>query len=118
MLYAFEMDVETAELFYKLAQEHNLDKEQRIALLLVLGQQGKLKRVSVTNRTREEYVKDLRQHFKVYDTGNKGDICELRRLSGSGGLWRRCRMAVMRIGSALKRTWTSSVERLADILLS
>ncbi len=69
MLYAFQMDVATAQEFYRRCEEYKADTEkERHAILVQMVHEGLIKGVTATERTKEEYVQDLKRNFSVLDT--------------------------------------------------
>lgn len=118
MLYAFEMTVAAAEMLQRLADENNLNEEQRVDLLLYMAERGLVTRVSATERTRDEYIADLSKHFNVLDLEKGGLVCAAKKQSKFGGLFGGLKKLVMPISSTLKRLLTSLADWCAGISLS
>lgn len=63
---AFEFTVDTALIFWQRVKERGADTvEEREEILLEMAREGLVTRVTKTNRTKEEYIKDLARHNKV-----------------------------------------------------
>lgn len=68
MLYAFTMDIAGAEEFYRRCQQYEaITEDDRNAILAQMAHEGLIKGVTVTKRSREEYIHDLERHFKTLD---------------------------------------------------
>lgn len=68
MLYAFQMNVETAMEFYRRVEQYEANTEkERHAILIQMVQEGLIKGVTATERTKQEYVSDLKKNFNVLD---------------------------------------------------
>lgn len=72
---AFMMTPAIAEEFWKRVIERGVKTEkERAAILVEMANEGLMLSVSETNRTKEEYVKDLSKEFRVLDvTGDNDD---------------------------------------------
>lgn len=69
MLYAFQMDVETAQEFYRRCEQYEAETEkERHAILIQMAHEGLIRGVTATERTKEEYVADLKKNFNILDT--------------------------------------------------
>lgn len=67
-MYSFEMDLGIAIEFYRRAKEANANtEEERTAILFDMAEEGLIKRVMQTQRTKEQYIKDLSKNFEVLD---------------------------------------------------
>lgn len=67
-MYVFEMTADVALEFFRRVQLLDVDNEQnREAILFKMGEEGLLKRISATNRTKEDYIKAVSKEFKVLD---------------------------------------------------
>lgn len=54
--------------FYRRAKEIGAETEEdRLQLLLAMADEGKLVRVSQTNRTKAKYIEDISKNFNVWD---------------------------------------------------
>jgi len=63
---AWTMTTDTAMKFFTRCQEQNAQtEEERIAILLELTQEGQMLGVTVTNKTKDEYIEDKAKHFKI-----------------------------------------------------
>lgn len=63
---AWTMDVETAMEFYKRCMERNATTEpEKVAILTELAQEGRMKSVVGTDKTKEEFINDKSRHFKI-----------------------------------------------------
>ena len=69
------MSSDVAVEFWKRVVERKADTEkERVAILLELTEEGKMDAVSETQRTKEEYVEDLKKEFDVWDTTKGNDV--------------------------------------------
>lgn len=67
-MFVFQMTSAIAEEFWKRVIERKAETEkERAAILLEMAEAGLLLSVSETNRTKDEYVNDLRKEFEVLD---------------------------------------------------
>ena len=67
-MFSFHMDVDTACEFYRRAGEAKADTEEaRTKILIQMVEEGLIKTVTQTNRTKEQYVADLAKNFEVLD---------------------------------------------------
>ena len=64
MNFMFQMDVDTALEFYTRCKEQNAQTlEERNKILLQLVEEGRIKSVMATNRTKDEIVQDAAKHY-------------------------------------------------------
>lgn len=60
------MDVDTALEFYRRCIERNAETEdERLKILTDLAEEGRMKSVVATSKTKEEYIQDKAKHFRV-----------------------------------------------------
>ena len=63
-MFAFMMDLSTAELFYRRCADQGADTEdKRTLILLDLIKEGRIENVVETSQTPEEYAKHLAKNF-------------------------------------------------------
>lgn len=63
---AWTMTAGTAMEFFRRCHERKANTEQeRVKILIELSQEGQMKSVVATSKTKEEYIKDKSRHFKV-----------------------------------------------------
>lgn len=69
MLYAFQMDTNTAMEFYRRVDAYAANtEEERHSILIQMVHEGLIKGVTATERTKEQYVNDLKRNFNVLDS--------------------------------------------------
>lgn len=69
---SFEMTLEVAVEFYRRkAALGAVTEEECTAVLLEMSREGLIKRITATNRTKEQYVSDLQKHYDVLDMREK-----------------------------------------------
>jgi len=76
MVTAFEMDVAAAEEFFRRCEERQATTQnERVAILIEMAKEGKLRSIVQTKRTMEQYIEDTKKNFgKVLYVGpKKGD---------------------------------------------
>lgn len=67
-MFVFQMSVGVAEEFWKRVIERKAETEkERAAILTEMANEGLMLSVSETNRSKEEYVKDLGNEFRILD---------------------------------------------------
>lgn len=72
MLFAFSMDILTAQEFYRRAEELGAEtEEERTAILMQMVEEGLIQNVVATDRTKEKYLNDLKKNFKVWEPKNE-----------------------------------------------
>lgn len=72
---AWTMTVDTAMEFFKRCHERGAKTEQeRADILLELAEEGQMKSVVATNKTKEEFIQDKAKHFKVLGIKKKDEI--------------------------------------------
>jgi hypothetical protein len=60
------MDIDTLEEFYVRATERNAQtEEEKAQILLELAQEGRMKSVSSTARSKDQIISDLKKNFNV-----------------------------------------------------
>jgi hypothetical protein len=65
---AFRLSLENALLFYEICKDLNIEtEEERLQILDIFVQSGKVDQVTDTPKTKEEYLTHLRKHFDVKD---------------------------------------------------
>lgn len=68
LLYAFSMSIETAQEFYRRVQQYEaLTEEDRNAILIQMVQEGLITDLTVTERSKEQYISDLAKNFRVLE---------------------------------------------------
>lgn len=68
----FRMSVEVAEEFYRRCAERGANTEEtRTALLLEMAKEGLIDGLTHTNRTKEQYIKDISREQNVLDLTTK-----------------------------------------------
>ncbi len=68
------MTGESAAEFFRRVQLLEEDSEEaRTKILMQMGREGLLKRISATNRTKEQYIESLSKEFKILDVTEKKD---------------------------------------------
>lgn len=72
MNFMFQMDVDTALEFYtRCREQHAQTLEERNKILLALVEEGQIKSVMATERTKEQIVQDAAKHYgRVLDLTN------------------------------------------------
>ena len=61
---AFRLTLDQAVLFYEICGELKADtEEKRIAVLTAMAQYGQVEGITETQKTKEEYIKHLAEHF-------------------------------------------------------
>ena len=71
---AWTMSVDTALEFYRRCIERNAKTEQeKVAILTELAQEGRMTSVTVTNKTKQEFIDDKAKHFKVLEIRRKNE---------------------------------------------
>lgn len=67
---AWTMTSDTAMEFFKRCMERKAETEsERAAILEELAKEGRMSNVSMSNKTKEEYIKDKAKHFKILKVG-------------------------------------------------
>lgn len=52
--------------FFKRCMDRKAEtEEERVKILIELAQEGRMKSVTATNKTKEEYIRDKAKHFRV-----------------------------------------------------
>ncbi len=73
-MFIFEMNGEVAEEFFRrvslLEEDNEMNREK---ILFQMGQEGLIKRISSTNRTKEQYIKDISREYKILDVTKHED---------------------------------------------
>lgn len=65
---AWTMTPDTAMEFFRRCRERGAETEkERVAILVELAQEGQMTSVTVTNKTKKEYIEDKARHFKVIE---------------------------------------------------
>ena len=65
---SFSMDIETALEFWERVTKRKAETEEaRTRILLELMAEGKMNTVIQTNRTKEEYIEDLKKNFNILE---------------------------------------------------
>jgi hypothetical protein len=71
---AWTMTADTAMEFFKRCEERGATTEpERVKILVELAQEGQMNSVVVTNKTRDEYIKEKAKHFRVLKVGKKDE---------------------------------------------
>lgn len=74
MLFAFTLDSESLDEFFRRVDEYKAEsKEDKDAILIQMVQEGIIKDVTVTERSKEQYVKDLSKNFKILQVNKEED---------------------------------------------
>lgn len=61
---AFRLTLDQAVLFYEICDELKADtEEKRVAVLQAMAQYGQVEGITETQKTKEEYIKHLSEHF-------------------------------------------------------
>jgi hypothetical protein len=61
---AFRLSIDQAILFYEICDELKADtEEKRVAVLQAMAQYGQVEGITETQKTKEEYIKHLSEHF-------------------------------------------------------
>lgn len=75
--FAFRMDVDTALEFFERTKERGAEtEEERIKILLELANEGKMKNIIMTSRTKEQIIEDYEKHYNIL-TPKKPEQLEL-----------------------------------------
>jgi hypothetical protein len=75
-MYVFRMGGSAAEEFFRrvtLLEEDN--EENRTKILIKMAKEGLIESVMETQRTKEQYVKDIGKEFKLLDLTENNDGC-------------------------------------------
>lgn len=79
---AFTLSVDNALMFFEICHELHADTiEERIAIMEIMAQFGKVNQIVETPKTKEEYIKHLSKHFKCAIVHSTDDAKE--KLNGS-----------------------------------
>lgn len=63
---AWTMTADTAMEFFKRCHEQGANtQEERVQILIKLAQEGQMKSVVATSKTKEEYIADKARHFRI-----------------------------------------------------
>lgn len=63
---AWTMTVDTALEFYARCRDRGAKtEEERVKILVELAEEGKMKTVVASNKTKEEYIEDKAKHFNL-----------------------------------------------------
>jgi len=77
-MYIFQMSAETALTFYERCDEREAHtEEQRVKIITEMVEEGYNISISKTNRTKDQYVKDLAKEFKVMSIDQENSNAEL-----------------------------------------
>lgn len=69
---AWTMTADTAMEFFKRCHKRGANTEpERVKILIELAQEGQMKSVVATSKTKDEYMADKARHFKVLKVGGK-----------------------------------------------
>ena len=69
---AFEMSIDAAIEFYRRVELINAKTEvARTAILVAMAEEGLIKRAWETQRTKEQFIADLRKHSSVLEVGGE-----------------------------------------------
>lgn len=72
MLFAFSMPVEIAMEFYQRVEERKARTEdERNAILFEMVEEGLIKDITITERSKEKYIEDLNHNFNVLKIDSK-----------------------------------------------
>lgn len=84
-MFAFEMNEELLEEFYRRAKALGAQtEEQKTHILLQMVQEGLIKNALSTNATKEEFVKAVSKHFNVTNIGETTDESKTKGDADSG----------------------------------
>lgn len=68
------MDVDTALEFYRRCIERKAETEpEKVKILIELAQEGRMKSVTATDKTRRAFIEDKARHFRVLEIKKKDE---------------------------------------------